>query len=85
MRSRTFLATLAATALLPSFCLAQDNSWGLSTRAINRVLEQATWGPTLTPPASLQHKGFDAWFAEFSKLCQFRLTEVEIYAVTAGM
>jgi uncharacterized protein (DUF1800 family) len=64
MRSSTFLATFAVAALLPGFCLAQDNSWGLSTRAINRILEQGTWGPTLTLPATLQHQGFDAWFAE---------------------
>jgi uncharacterized protein (DUF1800 family) len=50
--------------LLPGLCPAQDNSWGLSARAINRILEQATWGPTLTPPGTLQHRGFPDWFAE---------------------
>ncbi len=64
MRSRTLLITFVAAALLPNYVWAQDNPWGLSVRAINRVMEQGTWGPTPTPPVTLQEKGVDAWFAE---------------------
>ena len=64
MRPSTFLATFAVIALLPPFCFAQDHPWELSNRTVNRILEQGTWGPTLTPPATLQKKGLQAWFIE---------------------
>ena len=64
MRFRTFLATFAAAALLPSFCFAQSSPEQLPIRAANRILEQGTWGPTPTPPTILQEKGLQAWFVE---------------------
>src|SRR3954449_3446948 len=36
----------------------------LSNRAANRILEQATWGPCVQPPATLLQQGFEAWFQE---------------------
>jgi uncharacterized protein (DUF1800 family) len=64
MRPRIFLATFFIAALLPSFSFAQDSSSVVNSRAINRILEQGTWGTTLTPPATLKEKGFNEWFAE---------------------
>jgi uncharacterized protein (DUF1800 family) len=36
---------------------------GFSHRAANRVLEQASWGPTQTPDSLLETQGLDAWYA----------------------
>jgi len=58
--SRLLLAATACVALAVSVCQAQS---GLSHRAANRVLEQATWGPTQTPDSTLETQGFEAWFA----------------------
>ena len=60
MRSRTFLALTAYLTVALGMCQAQS---GLSHRAANRVLEQASWGPTQTPSQILESQGFDAWFA----------------------
>lgn len=60
MRSYIPIAALACLTALPGVCLAQS---GLTHRAANRILEQATWGPTPTPDATLETKGFEAWFA----------------------
>ena len=34
----------------------------LPSRTANRIMEQATWGPTQTESLVLQKKGFEAWF-----------------------
>jgi hypothetical protein len=36
----------------------------LSTRAVNRILEQGTWEPVPGASGTLQTQGFDPWFAE---------------------
>lgn len=64
MRPSTCLAALAAVALLPGFCAAQNNPWEFPIQTVNRILEQGTWGPTPTPPIILQEKGLPAWFVE---------------------
>lgn len=58
MASRIFL--LGATYI--TFALALCQAQSLPARAVNRILEQATWGPTQTPDPTLQTQGFDAWF-----------------------
>jgi uncharacterized protein (DUF1800 family) len=60
MRYSRFLV-LAGLAL-PLLCFSQQQA--LSTRAVNRILEQGTWGPVPGASGSLQTQGFDAWFAE---------------------
>ncbi len=52
---------IAAALLLPILCFSQAQ---VSTRAANRILEQATWGPTPAATAALQAQGFEAWFAQ---------------------
>jgi uncharacterized protein (DUF1800 family) len=49
---------------LPNFCFAFNDPWAVNSRAANRILEQGTWGPTPTLPATLQEDGLEAWFAE---------------------
>src|SRR3954447_9675590 len=64
MRPSALLATFAMAALLPGFRFALNSPWGISSRAVNRILEQGTWGPTPTLPATLQEDSLEAWFAE---------------------
>src|SRR4051794_2157574 len=53
------LARLAVIVLLPLMGRAQTP---MSPRAVNRVLEQGTWGPTPAGSLLLEKKGFTAWF-----------------------
>ncbi len=57
------LLSIVAALLLPALCFAQTQPQLLSARAANRILDQATWGPTPASSAALQTQGFDAWFA----------------------
>src|SRR5690349_15694125 len=43
---------------------AASPSQVLSTRAVNRILEQGSWGPGLEPSLTLAQQGFEAWFQE---------------------
>lgn len=52
-------ARLAVIVALPFMVPAQTP---ISARAMNRVLEQGTWGPTTSGSILLERKGFDAWF-----------------------
>lgn len=60
MRPLIFLAVTAWVASAIGVCQAQS---GLSHRAANRVLEEATWGPTQTPDPILESQGLSAWYS----------------------
>lgn len=60
MRSRTLLLAIVWLAFATGVSQAQS---GLTHRAANRVLEQATWGPTQTASQILEAQSFDAWFS----------------------
>lgn len=58
--------TIAAATLLflPIVSFPEVQAQQLSVRAANRLLEQATWGPTPGSASVLQTTTFDAWFAQ---------------------
>ena len=56
-------SSAAAMLLASTLSFAQLQPQVLTTRAANRILEQATWGPTADTTASLQTQGFDVWFS----------------------
>ncbi len=56
----SILLAMVCLATAVGVCQAQS---GLSHRAANRVLEQATWGPTQTPDQILESQGLEAWFS----------------------
>jgi uncharacterized protein (DUF1800 family) len=58
--SRHVFVAVAGCLYLAAASLAQSP---LSHRAANRVLEQATWGPTQTADPILEKQGFEAWFS----------------------
>jgi uncharacterized protein (DUF1800 family) len=60
MLFRMLHAVAACFALAVGVAHAQSP---LSHRAANRILEQATWGPTQTPDPRLETQGFEAWFS----------------------
>jgi uncharacterized protein (DUF1800 family) len=60
MRASTFPLIIGATVSV--VCLAQTPQ--LTVRAANRILEQATWGPTQAATTELQQEGFQAWFQQ---------------------
>lgn len=62
MSSRMFFVGLAVSVVM---CQAQVQRINppVSSRAANRILEQATWGPLQSLPVVLVMQGFDAWFA----------------------
>ncbi len=56
--------SIVAALFLPVLCFSQTQAPVLSTRAANRILEQATWGPNPADTTALQTEGFETWFAQ---------------------
>lgn len=54
------VAAAACFGFAAGVCSAQSP---VSHRAANRILEQATWGPTQTPDLILETEGFEPWFS----------------------
>lgn len=60
------LTLMCSASAAPAFSgpVPSDPHHPLPARAVNRILEQATWGPSRISPTVLERDGFDAWFAD---------------------